>query len=336
MQSALTPAPSVTIILTATDVATVLDTQASIDAVELGFMMSARAIESKVLGFHAVGGGFHVKSALMNAEAGRGYFVTKINANFPSNPSIYLPTIQGVVALFESKTGQVVALMDSASLTLLRTAAATAVAARALSNPNSSTLTIIGCGAQAGPHLRAISAVRTIRNVFVSDRDEAKAGAFAANHSTSKLIVTAVRDLNDCAPSSDIIVTCTSSRSAFLESHHVAPGAFIAAVGADNEDKQEISPALMAASKVIVDSIDQCAAFGDLHHALAAGAMDRSNVHGELSVILSGSITGRESEDETIIFDSTGVAFQDVVCAAIAYERAVELNLGTAIRLAAP
>lgn len=305
----------------------------SIDAVERGFKMSATAIESKVIGFHAQGGGFHVKSALMRTDETGGYFVTKINANFPSNPSVGFPTIQGVVALFESSTGKVVALIDSISLTLLRTAAASAVAARALSRPDSHTLTIVGCGAQAAPHLQAISAVRPIRRVFVIDRDSAKADAFAATFSSSGIQVESVRDLTDCGPASEIIVTCTSSRTAFLESQHVSPGTFVAAVGADNEDKQEVAPALMAAAKVVVDSIEQCAAFGDLHHALGTGLMERDKVHGELSAILAGTIPARESENERIIFDSTGVAFQDVVCAALAYERAEELHLGTMIQL---
>ncbi len=295
--------------------------------------MSASAIESKVLGFHAPGGSFHVKSALMKAEGTTGYFATKINANFTSNPLVNLPTIQGVVALFESSTGKVVALIDSISLTLLRTAAASAVAARALSRADSHTLTIVGCGAQAEPHLRALAAVRPIEKVFVTDRDTAKAEGFAASFSTPELRIIPVARLDDCAPASDIIVTCTSSKAAFLEPRHVAAGAFVAAVGADNEDKQELSPSLMADAKVVVDSLDQCAAFGDLHHALSAGMMQRSSVHGELSEILSGAIAGRESETERIVFDSTGVAFQDVMCAVLAYDRAAELNLGTTIRL---
>jgi ornithine cyclodeaminase/alanine dehydrogenase-like protein (mu-crystallin family) len=99
-------------------------------------------------------------------------------------------------------------------------------------------------------------------------------------------------------------------------------------VGADNPEKQELDPALFACSKVVVDSLDQCATIGDLHHALAAGCVMRDGVYAELSEIVAGRKPGRTSRDEITLFDSTGTALQDVAAAAVAYERALAMNHG--------
>jgi ornithine cyclodeaminase/alanine dehydrogenase-like protein (mu-crystallin family) len=103
----------------------------------------------------------------------------------------------------------------------------------------------------------------------------------------------------------------------------VRPGTFIAGVGADNEDKQELDPALLASSKLVTDLTEQCAVIGDLHHALAGGVMSASDVHAQLGEIVAGRKPARESEEEIIVFDSTGTALQDVAAAAAVYRRAL-------------
>ena len=113
------------------------------------------------------------------------------------------------------------------------------------------------------------------------------------------------------------------------------PGTFIAAVGADSEDKQELAPQLMASSKVVTDVTEQCETIGDLHHAIAAGAMRREDVHAELAEIVAGRKPGRQREDEVIIFDSTGMALQDVAAAAIVYQRALAAGRGTRFEFSA-
>src|SRR5262249_57156627 len=118
-------------------------------------------------------------------------------------------------------------------------------------------------------------------------------------------------------------VTCTPSNRWFLDRTYVMPGAFIAAVGADNPEKQEIEPELLAEHVVIADVLDQCAAIGDLHHAIDAGVMKRDDVRAELAAVIAGSKPGRLSDDEVIIFDSTGTALQDVAAAALVYERPI-------------
>ena len=154
------------------------------------------------------------------------------------------------------------------------------------------------------------------------------AGEFAVS-------VTAVTDLAAAVRQSDICVTCTTSHEPVLRVSDVAPGTFIAAVGADNPEKQELHPDLMAKAKIVVDLMEQCASMGDLHHAIDAGVVARSDVHAELGEVVAGRKPGRTSKEEIIVFDSTGMALQDVAAAAIAYENAERQGRGVRLNFAA-
>ncbi|HUP62227.1 MAG TPA: ornithine cyclodeaminase family protein [Thermoanaerobaculia bacterium] len=235
------------------------------------------------------------------------YFAAKLNANFPGNAP--LPTIQGVLVLFDATNGVPLAVIDSIEVTKQRTAAASAVAAKYLARRGSRTLTIYGCGQQAAAQLAAIRSVLPIERVNVIDADRSRAEAFAKEH-----------DAHVGAEPADVIVTCTTSRTAFLRD--AAPGTFIAAVGADNPEKSEIDPELMGRAVVVADVLDQCAAIGDLRAAIAAGTMTRDGVRAELGAIVAARAEGRRNDAEIIIFDSTGAGFQDAAAAVMAYERA--------------
>jgi alanine dehydrogenase len=324
-----------TLLLTRSDVRASLDIDACIDVVREAFLAQAagKTLKSGALGTHADGGGFHVKTS--GLSRGRSYFAAKVNANFPQNRVLNgLPTIQGVIALHDASNGILLALIDSVEITALRTAAATAVAAKELSRTDSSTVTVIGCGLQGRAQLLALSRVRSLGHVKAYDVDARMAGEFA-NEMRSLIghAVEAVADYRFAARESDIIVTCTPARTPVLSRSDVREGTFVAAVGADSDDKQEIESALLASSKVVVDVMEQCAAFGDLHHALDAGLMRREDVHAELGDIVSGLRPGRESAAEVIIFDSTGTALEDVAAASLVYERAIESGAGTEISL---
>jgi len=132
-----------------------------------------------------------------------------------------------------------------------------------------------------------------------------------------------------------VIVTCTTAQAPFLGAGMVRPGTFIAAIGADSPDKCEIEPALMAKAMVVADLAGQCAAMGDLRHAIAAGAMAADEVHAELAELVAGRKPGRISDDRVILFDSTGTALQDVAAAALIYERALAAPGTRSVRLAA-
>jgi alanine dehydrogenase len=326
-----------TIVLTRRDVAELLGIDECIDAVERAFRLYAegRTIPPAILGAHVDGGGFHVKTAGL-VLGDRSYYAVKINANFPGNPQRFgLPTIQGVIALFDVENGYPLALLDSAEITSIRTAAATAVAARALSRPDSAVVTICGCGVQGRDQLRAVVRVRRVHTVLAFDSDRRRADEYAAAMSRElALNVSVVGDLAAATRQSDICITCTTSRRAILHQGDVRAGTFVAAVGADNPEKQEIDPALLAESRVVVDVLDQCATIGDLHHAIAAGVMSRTDVYAELGEILAGRKPGGSSEDAIIVFDSTGTALQDVAAAALVYERATTSGRGERLDLA--
>ena len=311
-------------ILGAESVIRLLDMPSCIRAVEQAFRArgDGRPTPSALSGLELPGGSLHAKMASL--ELSRPYVAAKVNANFPRNPVEHdLPTIQGVLVLIDGTNGVPLAIMDSASLTTIRTAAASAVAASLLARADASTVTFIGCGVQARAHLEALRHVRTLRRVFVIDSRPAIAEEFSIlARATGEADVTVASSLTAAARQSDIIVTTTPSQCALLDVDDVAPGVFIAAVGADNEHKQEIAPTLLHAAAVIVDDLEQCARFGDLHHALAAGVMRREDVRASLDQIVAGTKPGRLGHAEIVVFDSTGLAIEDVAAAALVYERA--------------
>lgn len=325
------------LLLTPREIENLLTLDECIAAVEQAFRLhgEGKAVPPAVLSMHVPSGGFHVKAGVLNL--GRQYFAAKVNGNFPENNARFgLPTIQGVILLCDAERGNPLAVMDSREITALRTAAATAVAAKHLARPDSRTATVCGCGHQGRVQVKALARVCRLHTVFAYDQSAEQARRFAQEMTQDLNIpVTPVPDLIAAVQQSDICVTCTTSRQAFLGPDDVRPGTFIAAVGADNPEKQELHPALMAKSKIVADILDQCAVMGDLHHALKAGAVTRSDVHAELGEIVAGKKPGRESSEEIIIFDSTGMALQDVAAAAVLYEKAQRQGSGVRFSFAA-
>ena len=322
-----------TLVITRKDVSELLSLRDCIDAVECAFRLhgEGRAPAPGVLGIHATGGGFHIKAGTLPLL--RNYFAAKANANFPRNPAQGLPTIQGVALLFDADNGKLLAVMDSMEITILRTGAATAVAAKYLARTDSRTATICGCGVQGRVQLRAIREARPIEKVFVWDINQDAAERFVAEMAgEAGLAIAPAGELPPALGQSDICVTCTPAKKFFIRKQDVPAGMFIAAVGADNEEKQELDPGLFVpAHKVVVDVREQCTRIGDLHHALAAGTATAASVHGELGEVVCGKKPGRTSADEITIFDSTGMALQDVAAAAMVYERAITAGKGLRI-----
>jgi alanine dehydrogenase len=296
-----------TLLLNRSELSSLLTMEECIARVEEAFG-GADPSSAKSLGLHSALGTFHVKAAI------GGVFAAKINANFPENPRRHgLPTIQGLIALFDLERGTPLAILDSGWITTMRTAAATAVAAKHLAREGASRVAIIGWGTQGRATADALRLVRPVRDVRVYDSDP--------QLSTCPSLDEAVRD-------ADILVTCTPSKKPFLEERHLHPGLFIAAVGADNPEKQELAPGVMRRCRVVADVLEQAATMGDLHHAIAAGVMTREDVHGELGDVIAGRVAGRTSDEELFVFDSTGTALQDVVVAEAAYRAARNANLG--------
>jgi len=307
-----------TLILARRDIAALMDPAAWLAAVETGFRAAAegRAQSPAPMAIEVAGGIFHAKGASLALD--RVYVALKLNGNFPGNPEARgLPTIQGAILLCDGETGSPLAILDSIEVTLRRTAAATALAARFLARADAETALICGCGEQGRAQLAALREVLPIRRALVWDRDPAAVRAMS-----EECRAEAAPDLAAAARESDVIVTCTTSRTPFLGLAHVRPGTFVAAAGADSPEKSEIEPALMAAALVVADVLDQCAVMGDLRHAIGAGVMERDGVHAELAALVAGERAGRTSDAQITLFDSTGTALQDVAAAAAIYERA--------------
>jgi alanine dehydrogenase len=320
------------ILLSRRDLADLMPFGAYVDAVADAFRLHAQGRTVLPAPMHVVAeaGGFHVKAG--GLPSGPGYVAFKVNANFPNNRLTHgLPTIQGAILLFNSATGSPVALLDSIEITIKRTGAATAVAARHLARPDSRVATIVGCGEQGRVQLEALRHVLDLKRVFLFDRDrQAAAGLAAEIHGVEVEIASS---LLDATLASDVIVTCTPAKAAFLGPEDVKPGTFIAAIGADNPEKSEIAPELMARARVITDVTAQAVYMGDLHHAIEAGAMHEADVHAEIGEIIDGREIGRANKEEITIFDGTGVGIQDVAASVCAYELALERGAGTRVGL---
>jgi ornithine cyclodeaminase/alanine dehydrogenase len=327
---------STTLFLSRSEIAGLLVIDEYITAMEQVFKLygERKTVAPGILGVHASNGGFHIKAGVL--ELDRTYFAAKINANFPHNMARFgLPLIQGMILLADAENGYPLAVMDSIEITIKRTGAATAVAGKYLARPDSKSVTICGCGNQGRVSVEALSRIFSLKRVFAFDTDTAIAQKFASELSNElHLQVETVKEIEDAVRQSDICVTCTPSTRAFLKREYVQPGTFIAAVGADSQTKQELDPSLLAQNKTVADVLAQCATIGELHHAIDSGLMTESDVHAELGEIVAGLKQGRTSPEEVIIFDSTGMALQDVIAAATVYEKTTGNGVGKPINFA--
>lgn len=319
-----------TLLITRDDLQSMLSRSDYLEIVESAFRAHAegKTLPPALMHVDAVGGEFHVKAGGITLD--RNFFALKSNGGFFGNQERYgMPPIQGVILLCDADNGYPLALMDSVAITIGRTAATTAVAARHLAVADASIVTICGCGRQGAEHLRYICEVRPITTAYAWDVSLERAQKFARTMSAElDMEVIATKDISLAVSLSDICVTCTPSKIPFLKARHLHPGLFVAAIGADSPDKQELEPGVLMGSKVVVDLLEQCVHVGELHHAMDAGML-ASSVYAELSEIIAGTKPGRTSRDEIITLDATGTALQDAAAAATAYNRAKLTGVGT-------
>ena len=317
------------VLLSGHDLRSLLRPQLAIEALRDAYAALAHnpADQGRSVGFMIEGGSIHVKSGLLPGS--HLAFASKVNVNLPDNLKLRgLPTIQGVVVVADAKDGRPLAIMESITLTGIRTAATAALAAGYGARKDSKQAAIIGCGAQAKYQLEALRAVFPLETVRVFDIDPARAEAFASQWSAASCVVRSTPSVAAAVAGADICVTCTTSKSPVLTEELDLRGSFVAAVGADNPDKHEIAPALMHRARVVVDDIEACASGGDLNHALRAGAVTKDHVHAELADLVAGRKRGRMAEEELVIFDSSGSGVQDVATAWAAYREASRTGTG--------
>jgi ornithine cyclodeaminase/alanine dehydrogenase-like protein (mu-crystallin family) len=291
-----------------------------IDLIEDAFAAYARGetSPSRLAHLDSPPGEFHIKAAGLG-----GVVAVKIGACFYDRPAtLGRPSIVGVIALFDAGNGEPLLFLESATVTRLRTAAATAVAVRHLALPDAATLAVIGTGAQAAAHIAAIRAVRPIERVVVWGRDQAKAERFAEQHDA-----VAARTAGEAALEATVVVTLTPSTSPYLGLADVRPGTLVAAVGSDAPAKRELHDDLLAAATLVTDVTHQCAKVGELHHRPS------TPVKAELGEIVIGMKAGRERADDVVVFDSTGTAVQDVAAAQALYAAALKNGTGRPLPL---
>jgi ornithine cyclodeaminase/alanine dehydrogenase-like protein (mu-crystallin family) len=281
------------------------------------------------MGIEVEGGGFHTKGGVLSLD--RAYFAAKTNANFPGIRARFgLPTVQGTIVLHDAESGAPLAVLDSIAISILRTGAATAVAARHLARADARAAAVVGCGEQGRVQLRALARVLPLERAWLFDVVRERSERLAAELEPELgFEVTPVDDPRTAIGQAEVCVTCTPSREYLVGREDVRRGTFVAGVGVDSSHKRELHPSLLAASTVVADLLEQCATIGDLHHALEAGVLAPGDVHAELGAVVAGLAPGRTSEDEITVFDSTGMALQDVAAAALVYERALEAGVGT-------
>ena len=282
-------------------------------------------------------GEIHVKAGHLR---GASHYAVKFASGFYDNPARGLPQNDGLVLVFDAETGEPTALLlDNGFITDLRTGAAGGVAARHLAREDSRVVGVIGCGVQAGYQLEALALVRPFREARIWGRRPERARACAEGLARrpgmppGSRFVTA-GSAREAVQGADIVVTVTGSREPIVRSSWLEPGVHVTAVGSDGPDKQELEVGVLARADLIVaDSRSQCLRLGEIHHAVASGAMPESRIAAELGEITAGLKPGRVSPSDITVCDLTGIGVQDVAAAALVLSRARACGAGETLRI---
>jgi len=255
-----------------------------------------------------------------------GLYGLKFAGGFRNNPSEHdLPYVMGSLMLFDPKTGIPVAVMEASYITSMRTGAATAVAARYLARPDSSVVTFIGCGVQAGTSLQALSSVLDLREIRAVDPEPDARERLARQASELGISGRAIQDNREAVEGADIIVTATTAAKPLVMKGWIKPGALIAKLGS----YQELDDALtLGADKVIVDHRGQAEHKGELAHLFEDGRITQDDVYSELGDVVAEVLPGREDGDEIIIAAMIGMGTEDVGVGAAVLKRAEKSGLG--------
>lgn len=258
-------------------------------------------------------GDAHIKYGYLQGDD---IFLIKVASGFYENPRKGLAANSGLMLTFDQRTGVPLAiLLDEGLLTNVRTAAAGAVAAKHLANPNAQRLCVLGSGVQAQLQMQYLARITTCRalNVWARKRDAAE--ALAADLAQWNFECTIKSTPADAARQADIVVTTTATTVPLLQAGDLKPGAHVTAMGSDTAEKQELTAELVAESDVVVaDSRSQCLERGEIHHAAAAGLLKIEQV-AELGEIIAGRRPGRTRSTQITLADLTGVAVQDIAIA---------------------
>jgi alanine dehydrogenase len=323
------------IILTQRDVAGLADVRLAIRVTREAFKAMARGetvMPPKVYLPLPGGSDFRAMPAYLRRPPACG--IKWVNVH-PRNRARRLPTVMAVIVLNDPATGVPLAVMDGLLITKLRTAAAAAVAAKALARPESRTVGLVGCGAQAPAQIAALAAEFRIRRVRAWGALAGEARRFCARMARRHpgISFEPAPTIERCARQADILVTLTPSRRPLVRRAWLAPGTHVNAVGADAPGKQELDPRILTDALVVVDEREQALHGGELNVPVARKQFHPRDIHASLGEVLTGRRRGRRSRTELTVFDSTGLAIHDVALGAAVTALARRKRIGRQIKL---
>jgi ornithine cyclodeaminase/alanine dehydrogenase-like protein (mu-crystallin family) len=305
-------------VFSARHVAAAVSPERAVEAVREGFVAYARgewSMPPKVYVPAYPAGDFRAMPAL-----GAGHALLKWVTSFPGNPALGLPTVTGLVLLSDASDGSLRAALDAGAVTALRTGAAAVLAAETLGRGDAETASVIGAGVNGRAAAKTFLARG--RKVMLWDVDEHRARAAA-----EELGADLARSSEE-ALAADLVVTVTPGHQILLPEGSLQPGQHVSLMGADGPGKAEIAVGELTRARVFCDDWEQASHNGELAHAVEAGAVTQDGT-AELGAVLAGQAPGRQSPGDITIFDSTGLAIQDLAIAIAAMERADELDLPT-------
>lgn len=271
-------------------------------------------------------------------------FGAKTVSWYGNNAKLGLPTLNGIITVFDGNTGMAQGLLEGAHITGMRTGAAGALGAYCLARKDAENLMILGAGHQALFQISAaitlLPSIKTVRIVDVLTPENAV--RFAANVAEKLLtefgtdaahVTFEAANVEEAVRQSDIIITVTPSKKPVIQREWVQKGTHLSCIGSDMEGKEEIDPEIMKGARIFVDDKKQCMEVGEIEIPLKLGVISENDIAGEIGDILAGKIEGRRNEDEITIFDATGIAVLDLATAKLAIDAAKELGLGTDVDL---
>lgn len=320
------------IVLSERDVGALLPIDVAIDLVADAMIAVSQGAANLPLRSVMEVGGHNRMGMMPGTIADPACYGIKLLSLFPGNPEAGYSSHQGAMVLFEAEHGSPVAIMNAGLLTAIRTAAASAVATRALARPDAGVLAIVGAGEQARHHLDAMLAVRSISEIRIAGRRAEKAQAFAreARRLYPHLSVEAGTDIEAAVADVDIVCTVTSAAEPVLMGEWIAPGTHLNVAGASIPSKREIDEEMVARAALFVDYRPSTfAQAGEIIAAIDGGRITKDHVLAEIGEVLAGTHRGRGSPREITLYRSLGVAAQDLACAAHCVAGAKAAGLGT-------
>lgn len=329
------------VILNKAEVMKAIDLKDVIDGVSRVYQLKA---EGKSVIWPLVNYKFVPEKAAMDIRSG--YIMgeqmhgMKLLNNFPQNVQKGLPPFNGLMLVYDSNTGMPVGLLDATYITCMRTGAAGALGAKALARPDSEVLMLLGAGKQAAYQIAAsLMLMPNLKRVLITDPvapENAKKFAeticgrlweeFGLDACTVSFEAPAT--VEEAVRQADIIITVTPSTEPRIMKDWVKPGTHFSCVGSDMEGKEEIDEQIFAGARIYADDKAQCIRVGEMELPLKHGVIEEKDIVGEIGELLAGKVPGRQNDEETTIFDATGLYILDLIAAKSVLKKAEEEGIG--------